>query len=150
MGQTAGDDGMDALRNRNLGPARLAPHTLNGHEAHRLDYKKRVSVRLLMQCRDELGGGNLGRRQIDVLGNLGLGQPHEREASSHGFSYESADRLGQGPSGDGVDVSVGADDEHPHRPELAGQELEQKKRGHVCRMEVVEEEQDRSGLRGPP
>ena len=76
MGQPARDDVADALRDRepNRG-RRLGPDALDGEQPHDLADEERIAFGLVVQRRDELGRGELRRRELDVLCDLALAEP---------------------------------------------------------------------------
>jgi len=145
VGEAAGDDVTDALGDGEpdlgRGPGLDA---LDGQQTQDLADEERVALGLVVQQRDQLRRGDLRRGQLDVRGDLALAQPAEREATGHRLACDVGQHRGQRLRGQRVDVAVGAEHEHPGRAELAGEEPQEQQRRRVCRMEVVQDEQDAS------
>ena len=91
VGETAGDDVADGLRDRE--PA-LVRDALDGEEADDLGDEERIAVGVFVQGPDEPRGRRAGDAgQLDVLGELAPAQSGEREPARHRLPREFGQRL---------------------------------------------------------
>ena len=140
---------MDALRDREPQlVARLRAHSLDGEQAHDLAYEQWIPLGLLVQRGDQLRSNDLGGHEIDVLGDLRLGEPAERAAPRDPLAGYVGEQLGQRRPGRRVDVPVGRHDQEAHRAERAGDEPQRQQRRLVGGMQIVEHEHERTVDRG--
>ena len=72
--------------------------------------------------------------------------PLSEEAAGHRLAGDLGQHRGQRLSGDRVDIPVGAEQEHSGRAQLAREELQEKERRRIGRVEIVEDEHDRPGF----
>ena len=148
VAEAAGDDITNALGNRETRRFSSVEASLRGQQPHDLANEERVAFSLLVNGDDEFLTGRLAGRELDETSDLALAQARERNASSHRFAGELGqshrERIGRAR----VDVAVGADNEQATLAELAGEELQEQERGLVRRVQVVQEEHERAGLRG--
>jgi hypothetical protein len=92
----------------------------------------------------EVPGRRVPRGTLDVLGQLRRAEAAQRQAPRRGLAGDLRQRRGQGGVGNGVDVAVGAHDEHAHDAELAGEEAQEQQRRGVRCVQVVEHDHQRS------
>src|SRR2546428_5966312 len=86
--ESPGNDVPNGLWDRDSG---LGVYALDGEQAHDLAHEQRVTLGFFVQRGSELRRGELGRGQLDVLGDVLLAQPSQRDPPRHRFT----DDLGQ-------------------------------------------------------
>ena len=136
MSKPTGDDIPDALRNCNA--------SLERKQAHGLTDEERIAIGLLVQGRDQLRGRELRRGELHVLGDVVLAQPGERDASGDRLASDLDEHRGECVRRSRIDVAKGAEQQHAGRAELAGEVLQEQERRRVGRVQVVEDEQQRT------
>jgi hypothetical protein len=147
VGEPAGDHVAHGLGDGESNGLRLA--TFDREQPHDLAHEQRVALRLGVQRRNELRRRDRPRRAHDVVGDVALAQPSERDAPRTGLPRDGGDQLGQRGAGDRVDVPVGTDDQRVHRAQLARHEPQQQQRRRIGRVQVVQDEHERPALGGP-
>ena len=107
--------------------------------------EERVALGLGVDRRDELVRRPGRGGELDVLGDVVLGQAVERDLARVRLAHELGERCRQRVAEGRIDVAVGADDQQAAAGDLARDEAQQQERRLVGGVDVVEDDDERLG-----
>ena len=112
VGEPAGDDVADALRDGRRSSAVDFGRTPSTESRRTISpTKSGLPSVSSYSAATSWRGCDLRRRQLDVLRDLRLAEPGERQAAGHGLAGELGQHLGQRPSRNRIDVAIGGQQE---------------------------------------
>ena len=104
--------------------------------------KERVAFGLTLDRLNELLRGLNSGARVDVVGDILLTETGEVDLGHGWFANKLCESSPDWFGWRRIDVAEGADEQEPRRPDLAGDEAQQKKGGFIRGMQVVEDEHD--------